>query len=392
MEIINKTEWLSKPRYVCGIMTGTSVDAIDTTIALFSNQDGKHKFEIRATGCYEIPDEIKSLIFRIMTEPVPVSDISLLNYALSKLYADSVRKLCNDSGFPLEEIDAVGVHGQTLWHEPEGRVIAGTQISSTFQSVSISALSKLLDKHVVGDFRAGDIALGGQGAPLVPVFDFEFLRDSNENRIVLNIGGISNVTILPTDCKKEDVRAFDTGPGNVFIDMAVQRFFDLKYDRNGEIARKGSVIAELMNSLKSIPFIYQKPPKSTGRELFSNDYFNYLIDEYKFENTNKEDFIRTLTEFTAWSIAENIRLFASNPQRIIASGGGSENIFLMDLLKKELPDIIIDKSDKYGIPSDYKEALCFAYLAYLTLGGLPGNLPSVTGATKETILGVVAIP
>src|SRR3989339_26052 len=392
MYILNSSEWLSKPRYVCGIMTGTSVDAVDTAIALFSNHEGKHIFEIIATACYEIPEEIRELIFRIIAEQVPISDISLLNFALAKLFADSVRKLCMDSGFPIEKLDAVGIHGQTLWHEPEGREIAGMQIFSTFQGASISALSKLVNKTVVGDFRSGDIALGGQGAPLVPIFDFEFLRDTNENRIVINIGGISNITILPADCKKEDVKAFDTGPGNVFIDLAVQKFFDLKYDKNGEIAEKGSVIPELMNNLKSIPFVKKQPPKSTGRELFSKDFFESLINEYGSVNTKKEDYVRTFTEFTSWSIAENIRLFAYNPLRIIASGGGSDNVFLIDLLKKELPDIIIDKSDKFGIPSDYKEALCFAYLAYRTLGGLSGNIPSVTGASKETVPGVIAIP
>ncbi len=392
MEILNTSEWLSKPRYVCGIMTGTSVDAVDIAIALFSNHDGNFKFEIIATGCYEISEQIREFIFRIISEYVPVSDISLLNFVLANIFSDSVKKLCRNSRFPLKKIDALGVHGQTLYHGPNDKYKEYMEFSSTFQAVSISALSKLLNKPVVGDFRPADIALGGQGAPLVPIFDYEFLRDSNENRIVLNIGGIANLTLLPADCKKGDVKAFDTGPGNVFIDMAVQKYFNLNYDKNGEIARKGTLIPELMNNLKSVPFITKLPPKSTGRERFSKDYFFYLIDEYSSSNTMNEDFVRTFTEFTEWSIAENIRLFAKNPKRIIASGGGSDNVFLMELLKKELPNVIIDKSDSFGIPSDFKEALCFAYLAYLTLSGLPGNIPSVTGASNETVLGVIAMP
>jgi anhydro-N-acetylmuramic acid kinase len=166
----------------------------------------------------------------------------------------------------------------------------------------------------------------------------------------------------------------------------------MKFDKNGEIARKGKAIPDLLNSLKSIPFISKHPPKSTGRELFSKDFFNNLIAEYSSENIRYEDYARTFTEFTAWSIAENIRLFSKNPHHIIASGGGTDNTFLMELLEKELTEVIFDKSDNFGIPSDFKESLCFAYLAYLTLGGLPGNLPSVTGASKETIPGVIAIP
>ncbi|MBI5325669.1 MAG: anhydro-N-acetylmuramic acid kinase [Ignavibacteriae bacterium] len=392
MELINHKEWLSKPRFVCGIMTGTSVDAIDVVVASFSIFNDRHEFEITVTGNYEIPEEIRKLIFKIMSEPVHVSEISILNFALSQLYADAVKEVCNKSGFPIDKIDAVGIHGQTLWHEPQDREIAYYSISSTFQVASVSALTKILNKIVVGDFRAADIALGGQGAPLVPIFDYEYLSDVNENRVVLNIGGISNITLLPAGCKKVDVKAFDTGPGNVFIDMAVQNFFNLKFDKNGEIAKSGEIIPGLMNKLKSIPFITKKPPKSTGRELFSKEYFDNLSNEFRNNKSGNEDFIRTFTEFTSWSIAENIRLYAKNPHRLIVSGGGSDNTFLMELLEIELPGIQIEKSDKFGIPSDYKEALCFAYLTYLTLGGLPGNIPSVTGASKETNLGIIAIP
>ncbi|TAL66799.1 MAG: anhydro-N-acetylmuramic acid kinase [Bacteroidetes bacterium] len=391
MEIINHREWLSKPRYVYGIMTGTSVDAVDVAIALFSSNNYKHEFDIIATGNYDIPEEIRNLILKIFHEPVTISEVSQLNFALSRLYADSVINLCKESGFDIGKLDAVGIHGQTLWHEPEARYISDYKISSTYQAGSISALSIILNKIVVGDFRSADIANGGQGAPLVPIFDYEFLRDTNENRVALNIGGIANVTLLPANCKKTEVTAFDTGSGNVFIDMSVQKFFNLKYDKSGEIARTGNLIPELMNTLKSIPFITKKPPKSTGRELFSKDYFIRLLEEFGTENTKKQDFVRTFTEFTAWSIAENVRLFSINTNRIISSGGGTENTFLMEQLKKVLPEIQIDKSDKYGIPSDYKEALCFAYLAYLALGGLSGNIPSVTGASKETVLGVIAL-
>jgi anhydro-N-acetylmuramic acid kinase len=250
-------------------------------------------------------------------------------------------------------------------------------------------MAKWLQIPVVGNFREADTALGGHGAPLVPIFDYEFFRSKDENIICLNIGGISNITILPKNCSLIDLQAFDTGPGNVLIDNAMNILFDLTYDKSGAVAQTGTVSNELTNELKRNRFITQKPPKSTGREMFTLDYTKDLINKYSYM-IQREDFITTFANFTAVSIAENIKLFSIPVERIICSGGGANNEYLMKSLKEMLPGCELVKSDVYNLPGDSKEAVCFAYLAYRALGGLPGNIPSVTGAEKETILGVVA--
>jgi anhydro-N-acetylmuramic acid kinase len=387
---IFQKEWLSKPRVVCGIMTGTSLDGIDVALAEFSMFKGKCKMKPMGHYFKAFPEEFHELLFKIISEPIRISDVSTLHFALAHFYADAINEFLEHDVKTMSKIEAVGIHGQTVWHDSIGRVIAGINVPSSLQLGSASALANLINKPVVADFRSADIALGGQGAPLVPIFDYEFLADEIENRIVLNIGGIANVTLLPSGCPKERVVAFDTGPGNVFIDMAARRFFNKPYDKNGEIACKRKVTESLFEKLKQIPFIRQSPPKSTGRELFSENIFNELTEQHIKAGEHPENILRTFSEFTVWSIVENIKLFGIPNSNIIVSGGGSKNKYLMETLSQNLPQAKLATSDEIGIPSDSKEALCFAYLAYRTLGGLPGNLPSVTGAIREAVLGVVA--
>jgi anhydro-N-acetylmuramic acid kinase len=383
-------EWLLKPRVLCGLMTGTSLDGVDTAIVKFNiENDGQHKFELIAKDTYPLPGEINALINKILSERSTIADVSSLNFIMSEIYAECINKLCISSGFSINKIDAVGMHGQTVWHNPFKSLIGEYKISSTLQLGSVSALSQITNKTVVGDFRSADIALGGLGAPLVPIFDYEFLSDSKESRIILNIGGIANISLLPKNCSKKDLIAFDTGPGNVLINIAANKYFDIKYDTNGNIARTGKRISEFFNFLARIPFINKKPPKSTGRELFNYDLISVYLNKY---NKFPENILRTLTDFTAWSIAENIRIYAEPNSIIIASGGGTSNLFLIEQLKKELEGTKINMSSQLNIPTDAKEAICFAYLAYRTLGGLTSNLPSVTGAKREVKLGVIAFP
>ena len=383
-------EWLSKPRQVCGIMTGTSLDGIDIALAEFSIFNRKSKMKLMSHYFKPFPEELRELIYRVISEPVRIFDVSTLHFAIAHFYAIALNEFLGHDEKTMNKIEAVGIHGQTVWHDPQGRMIAGINVTSTLQLGSASVLANLINKPVVADFRSADIALGGQGAPLVPIFDYEFIADEKENTIALNIGGIANVTLLPAGCTKEKVVAFDTGPGNVFIDMSVKQFFNKPYDKDGEIASKGKVIENLLEKLKQISFIRQSPPKSTGRELFSESFFNELSKPFIKAVEHPENFVRTFTEFTASSIAENIKLFGIPNSKIVVSGGGSKNKFLIETLSQKLPQAKLATSDDFGIPSDSKEALCFAYLAYRTLGGLPGNLPSVTGASREAVLGVVA--
>jgi anhydro-N-acetylmuramic acid kinase len=372
-------------------MTGTSLDGVDAAIVrFFYDESNKLRFELIGYHEIPIPKAIRDSVMRIINEPIRIAEVSQTHFALSHLYADAIRKTCDAINFPLEKIDLIGIHGQTVWHEPSKSGIAGYDVASTLQLGSVSALANLTGKKVVGDFRSADIANGGQGAPLVPIFDYEFLSDKNESRIALNIGGMSNITFMPADCKKSDVIAFDTGPGNVLIDAAMNLFFGKDYDEDGAMAETGQAINCLLDELRCIPFINQRPPKSTGRELFNLNLVNAFVCTGNFSKRPKEDAIRTLTDFTAWSIAENIREFADEKARLIVSGGGAKNKYLMKKLAIELPKAKIQSTDDYGIPSSAKEAICFAYLAFLNQEELQGNMPSVTGATREVVLGVVA--
>jgi anhydro-N-acetylmuramic acid kinase len=386
--MMNYKDWLSAPRTVCGVMTGTSLDGIDVAVARFSDTDGKHSYELIDYHTFDFPAELKSLAMRIIHEQIHISEFSEFSYLLARAYTDSVKQLVSKSKSDLK-IDALGVHGQTLWHRGEPTRGAIYAHPASLQAISFSAMAKWLQIPVVGNFREADTALGGHGAPLVPIFDYEFFRSKDENIICLNIGGISNITILPKNCSLIDLQAFDTGPGNVLIDNAMNILFDLTYDKSGAVAQTGTVSNELTNELKRNRFITQKPPKSTGREMFTLDYTKDLINKYSYM-IQREDFITTFANFTAVSIAENIKLFSIPVERIICSGGGANNEYLMKSLKEMLPGCELVKSDVYNLPGDSKEAVCFAYLAYRALGGLPGNIPSVTGAEKETILGVVA--
>lgn len=366
-------------------MTGTSVDAVDVALCKFGFSNGLYNFDLIAYSEFEIEQAIKSLIKNIINSNFSIKELSQINFYLSHLFLDCSRKLCNQVGFDYSILDAISVHGQTLWHEPIHQMLGKYQVSSTLQIVSLSALSAISGKRVIGDFRAADIALGGQGAPLVPIFDYNFLKSGN-NRVCLNIGGMSNITLLPRICDKRSVIAFDTGPGNVLIDYCVQTYFDKEYDKDGILASKGEVIESCLNELLRIDYISSKPPKSTGRELWNSDLINRIFGNY----SNHYDILRTLTEFTAESIAININNLSIIVDELVVSGGGRKNKLLMKILNEKLSNITIYNIDDLGINGDAKEAITFAFLGYLKLLNHKSNIPSVTGATKEVSLGVIA--
>ncbi|MBS1536759.1 MAG: anhydro-N-acetylmuramic acid kinase [Bacteroidetes bacterium] len=385
-------EWLSTPKLICGLMSGTSLDGIDAAIVEFSVQNGKHIFTIKSHTTIPYSPEFRTEITRIIEKKSTIADISWLHFAISEFHAIAVQKACELAGITPHLLDGVGFHGQTVWHSPTPKKKLGNSISSTLQLGSPSVLATILGIPVVGDFRSADVAVGGQGAPLVPMFDANFLREENRSIIALNIGGIANITLLPALDHNGSIRAFDTGPGNVLIDAATRMFFGKQLDSNGAFAAAGRTVGAMLTQLKNHSFITKVPPKSTGREDFNPTWLQKRIRTTFQPSIPSEDIVRTVTEFTAWSIAENIRLFADTSSKIIASGGGIHNKTLISMIQKELPNTEIITTDAIGIPSDAKEAICFAYLAYRTLGGLPGNIPTVTGASREVKLGVIAFP
>jgi anhydro-N-acetylmuramic acid kinase len=386
---LSSGKWLSRPRIVCGIMSGTSVDGVDTALAKFyQTEDNKHKMDIMGFHYEPYSKATRNLILDIIAEKITISQVSQLHFILSEIYANAVTALCSKAKLNINKIDLIGMHGQTVWHDPAED--KKTPVRSTLQLGSAPALAAKLNVPVVSDFRAADIALGGQGAPLVTIFDEVFIREEGVDIITLNIGGISNVTFLSADGKT--ISAFDTGPGNVLIDIFVKKYFYMDYDKNGKIASNGELIPELFESLKEIEFIRKTPPKSTGREFFNKQMVEEKIESLGIKDFNSEDIIHTITRFTAWSIAENIRLFGNENSKIIVSGGGANNLCLIRYLNRDLPNADFISSSGLGIKTETKEALAFAYLAYRNIGGLPGNVPMATGASRPAILGSITYP
>ncbi len=324
-----------------------------------------------------------------------VTDICKLNFLIAHIYADAVKLLCKKSKVSLSNIDFIGSHGQTIHHLPNKEKYFGYEISSTLQIGDPSVIAKLTGIITVGDFRVGDIALGGQGAPLIPYFDYILFSSKKKNRALLNLGGISNFTILNKKAKTKDVIAFDTGPANMMIDILSKKFFNKNYDKDGKLASIGKIHEELFNALiEKDNFIEKQPPKSTGRELYGKEFLDELL--LKFSSVKKEDWLATVTKFTAYAVWRNYDLFIKNETKIeelFISGGGAKNKFLVKQLKKYFgKKVLIQNVNKLGISPDAKEAICFAVLANETLNGNPSNIPRVTGASRETILGKISLP
>lgn len=386
-----QNNWFNKERLVAGLMSGTSLDGVDAALVKFRKLDnGDFAFELIDHEVFPFDKDFRDSLFYLINQPISIGEISYFHHALTVYYSNAINELCDRNNIKSEDLDAVGTHGQTVWHEPIPKKRHTINVPSTFQIGSITALSAQLKTVVVGDFRSADIALGGQGAPLVPIFDMSFLSQKDRETIALNIGGIANIAYLPKDFDENKILAFDTGPGNALIDLAVQRFFNKEFDDNGDIAQSGKILERLMTALKKIAYISAAPPKSTGRELFNPSLLDSYLIMTDSINAEPNDIIRTLTEFTAWSIAKNIKNFANPESLIIVSGGGAHNKYLLKSLQERLPKSELTSSDKFGAPIDAKEAICFAYLAYRTLGDLHGNLPSVTGASSKIVLGSIA--
>lgn len=388
INLLNFNKWAEEPRYLCGLMTGTSQDGIDAAIVKIEDENTQ---QLVCYDSFPFERDFKRKLSALINGKAMIYDYSRLHFILSKLYADAIENLCLEKGFPIAKLDAVGIHGQTIWHEPKARGFANYHASSTWQSGSGPALANLIKVPVVSDFRSADIALGGQGAPLTPIFDFHFLSEEDSDVVALNIGGIANITVLKKGVSEENVIAFDTGPGNMLIDIYMKAYFNRDFDNKGRIAYEGTLNEKLFQFLKDLSFNNINPPKSTGRELFNEKLINPLIEKIS-RHDDLENIIRTLTEYTAWSIAEHIKAYGGKDVKVIASGGGVKNDFLMEKLHLMLPRAEIMTTNRKSIPSDAKEAMCFAYLAYRTLSGLHGNLPAVTGASGKALLGQIAIP
>ncbi len=386
-----------KSRLVVGLMSGTSLDGVDAALARLDGSGREQKIAMLHFISVPYPDDLRRLLLK-NSQPASSSvlEISQLNVRLAHTYADAVNLVLSHAGKSIEELDAVGCHGQTIYHVPDPELCAGLPTRSTLQIGDPSTLANLLSTTVVGDFRLADMAAGGQGAPLVPFFDHVYFSDAKEHRILLNIGGIANLSLLPANAASDSIIAFDTGPGNMVIDAVVQRFFDRSFDEDGQIAFQGAVNDALLQRLLAEDYYKKAPPKSTGREYYNQEYVNALISSSEALGVDRpQDLVATVSALTIEAIAQSYFEFIE-PQmpahRIIVSGGGVHNRYLMEGLKSRFGPVHVDSMETFGLDPDAKEALCFAVLAHETLNGVASNVPSATGASKPAILGKICLP
>lgn len=368
-------------RYAVGLMSGTSLDGVDASLVLITDD---RKYQLVDYILYPYTEEIKNKILDASSiETSNVQKICSLNFEISHIHVDAIKKLMEKANFNISDVDFIAYHGQTIWHNPTK---SEKFVSSTLQIGDASVISYAFNKMVINNFRTADVAAGGEGAPLVPYAIFKLYQDNNKSIAFQNIGGIGNVTYLPMSGKVDDVIAFDTGPGNMLIDGAMKKLFNLPYDEGGKIAFRGKINVDVLNSLLCDEYFIQIPPKSTGREKYNEEYLNRVIDKVLVNGT-KEDVITTLSAFTAESIISQISIYLPDIDELIVSGGGAHNEYIMSY---------IDNNTKYEVKKaeymDALESLCFVVLGDATINNEPSNIPNVTNAREKVILGSITLP
>ncbi len=383
-----------KKKLIVGLMSGTSADGIDAVLVEVSGSGERTKFRQLAFETFPYPKGYKQCLMK-NSDPATarLDEITRLNMFVAGMFSDAVKRIVRKGGKKLSAIDLIGSHGQTIHHLSERKKFFGRNVRASLQIGDPSAIAKLTGIITIGNFRAGDIAVGGAGAPLVPYFDYLMLRSLRRNRALLNIGGIANLTILPKKSSLDDVLAFDTGPGNMLTDALMMELYNTPFDDDGRTALHGNIIPELLRSLMAHPYIHRRPPKSTGREMFGESLLKTILKEWR--RKRKQDLVTTVTEFTALSIYYNYLRFISKRTKIdelLVSGGGVHNRYIMEALKRYFAGVKVRSLQIAGVSPDAKEAICFAVLANEAISARPANVPQVTGAQRRTILGVIGLP
>ena len=382
---------MEKLKLVVGLMSGTSLDGVDAVLLRVTGKGMTTTFKQLAFVQHPFPRGLRKLLLKNSApETSRVDDIARLNFFLAELYAEAVKKVTRRGKVKMSQVALIGSHGQTIQHLPKPHKMLGRIIRSTLQIGDPSVVATMTGIPTVGDFRVADIALGGQGAPLVPYFDWLVFRSKKKNRIMLNIGGIANMTVLPKNCPAERVYAFDTGPGNMIVDALMHEFYGKRYDRNGKTSAKGMVSLELLYRMSKHPYLKMRPPKSTGREEFGREYVNEFLRYAK--RHDRRDIIATAAQFTVYAVYDAYKRFVESYMKVdevIVSGGGAKNQYIVGELRRYFGSQKVRLIDEFGISSDAKEAICFAILANETMAGNPTNLPGVTGAKKKVVLGKI---
>lgn len=389
---------------VAGVMSGTSADGIDVAFVRITGAAAPHKaggphagsLRLKLVGhaAFPYPRAVRGAVLAAMNAPrASVANLARLNYLLAELYANAV--LAAQKQFHIRA-QLIGCHGQTLYHQGAKADYLGHKLAVTWQTGEGAIIAARVGVPVVSDFRPADMAAGGQGAPLVPFLDSIFYSHPAIGQIVQNIGGIANLTAVPARSGHAQVVAFDTGPGNMVIDAIAEKLFHIPYDRDGRIAAKGIVLEPVLKEFLSGSFFKRKPPKTAGREEFGREFvlrFLRRCKQVKFRRN--EDIVATATALTAHSIADAIRRFVRPLGafgELIVSGGGVKNPTLLAMLANQIRPLGLSLrlSDEFGLPSEAKEAVAFALLAYQTWHHQPSNVPSATGAKRPAILGKIS--
>lgn len=369
-------------------MSGTSADGVDAAAVEIGDERPRPHVRLIAHAQRAYPAPLRAAILAAGEgESLTTADVARLRVRIGEEHADAALACANAAGLALDEIDAVATHGQTVAHLPDERPRA------TLQLIDAARILEALRAPVVTDFRSADIAAGGEGAPLVPFADWVMFTDGKLSRALLNLGGIANVTVLPANATRDDVIAFDTGPGNMVIDAVTARVTERRqgYDAEGVIADRGTIDSSLLERALSHEYFARTPPKSTGREMFGATFADGLVESGR--GLAPEDVVATATALTARSIADALRRFvAAGADEVIVAGGGARNDTLLRMLREALDGVPLRGSDEVGVPTEAREAIAFAVLGAFAMRGETNTLPRCTGARRAVVGGAIYRP
>lgn len=382
---------IAKPeKLAIGLISGTSLDGVDAALVYLRGTGLATELQLRHFRSFPYPGGLREELLELSTPGKgSVDQLCRMNVLLGEIFAEAALRLLESAGISAGEVDLIGSHGQTVQHLPETETRYGYPLRATLQLGEPAVIARRSGIITVADFRPADMAAGGEGAPLVPYFDFLMFRSAAKTRVLLNLGGIANLTLLKRNAAIEDVTAFDSGPANMVIDGLMQHFFQREYDRDGAVAASGTVSRELLDRLLLHPYFRKAPPKSTGRELFGKAYWEALIAAAP--ELSPADLVATASELTVETVWRACRDFLATAavDELIVGGGGAKNRSIMQRLQERFAPAAVRPSDDFGIPHDAKEAVCFAVLANETIAGNGGNVPGATGARERVVLGKI---
>ena len=387
-------------RRVVGMMSGTSVDGVDAALVEISGSKESPQAKLLAYESRPYPAQVRKKVFELFRpETSTVDRIGYMNFLLGELYAKAALSVIAKAGLTPGEVDLIGSHGQTIWHEPNACEDDGYPVRYTVQIGEGAVIAQRTGIPTVSDFRVGDMAAGGQGAPLVPFSEYLLYRRADETILLQNIGGIGNMTVMPAGAAMRDVFAFDTGPGNMIIDAVISAVTGgaQAYDDGGRLAAQGEVCEELLELLKKEPYYTLPLPKTTGRELFGTQYTAKILEWARAHGLSDADLAATVTDLTAWSIADAYERYVLGKHRateLIVGGGGSYNPTLLRMLGARFAPhgVRVSTQEALGFSSEAKEAVAFALMADCFARGEANALPSVTGAQVAAVMGKLSLP